>query len=929
MSFFQKKKVRIPAATYADSKPPAVLPTALNAELVSGLIAFVEKNMHVDCAVLDAHGSLIFGETSFCRKNSVKDPALCAQTRENALNLVRQTLQPHSGGCELGVRFAYIPVVAAGEIPLVFLLSEEQRKYNISPERFRLAQRVVGMVCGMFAQILCDDAQSRMQYAKQNAHIGELREALSCTVFENEVIGEIFGSSDLESAIHGALKQVGEYYSLARITVLRLACDFGEQKLLMQWCKPGYSSFEEYFEGEGGQALWQSLTTTVNWAFDKDGFLHISDLSVLPERLTALFESGGIKDVLCHQLKNELRPVAVIVFERTGADSRPDETGYDDTRLVGLKAASTVLCSAVLQKLAMDYANHAKDLMYTIADGNGSATYAVDVNTREILFMNRTMQLMNPNVKPGDLCTRLENLDDGQICAFCPIERFAAPYESAAYKRMEPRTLPCADNGQLRNEQLRMEIYKSKSDTWYELLASRFTWFDGRLACLVSQTDINSRKVFELEIEKLAYYDAMLDIPNRVCLTKVLQKVFESPSPSGSVIILDLDDFKYVNDTLGSHYGDELLRRIVQYFNESDELLSKVFRFGGDEFFILLQDYGLAMAQDLAQRLLSRFSRPWRVFDVDCTCTVSLGIAAFPESGKDPKEIIASGEFAIYDAKTTGKNRYVLYDEILSRKLARRHKIQEIMRRALKEGGFDVYYQPIYNIEKQGFTKAEALLRLRDEELGFIPPDEFIGIAEEIGLINDIGLIVVDRVCKTLCELAQQGIVLDSMAINISPLQLVQENFVDSMWGVISRYELPPTILEFEITENVVIRSFESVKKTMSDLQRYGIRFVLDDFGSGYSGLNYLLMLPISSLKIDKSYINQLEGSAKSRKMLSKIIELVQDFNMQVVAEGVETVRQDSILKQLNCDYIQGYLYSRPLPRADFELVLADSIKAP
>ena len=919
MSFFQKKKVKFPAATYIDAKPLAALPAALNAELVSRLTTFVEKNLHVDCVVLDAQGRPLVGETSFCRKNGVKDPALCAETRENALALVHETMQQHSGSCELGVRFAYIPVVFAQNISVIFLLCEEQRKYSISPERFRLAQKVVGMVCEVFAQMLDDAAQNRSQHAKLSAHIGELTDALSCTVFENEVISGIFGSSDLESAIDGALAQVGEYYTLSRITVLRLACDFGEHKLLAQWYRPGFSGFDTRFADAQGQALWKLFTEWMSWEFDKDGFLHICDLSQVPVQVSALLEADGIGDVLCNVIKNEQRPVAVILFERSNTAPM-----WDGTRLVGLKAASTVLCTAVLQKLAMDYADHAKDLMYTIADGNGSATYAVDIKTREILFMNRTMQLMNPDVKPGDLCTRLENLEDGQICAFCPIERFAAPYEAHGNNNSDRTVVSCPSN-----EQLRMEIYKSKADTWYELLASRFTWFDGRLACLISQTDINSRKVFELEIEKLAYYDAMLDIPNRACLTKVLKKVFEDPSPSGSVIILDLDDFKFVNDTLGSHYGDELLRRIVQYFNESDELVGKAFRFGGDEFFLLLQDYSLAMAQDLAQRLLMRFTRPWRVFDVDCTCTVSLGIASFPESGNDPKQIVASGEFAIYDAKTAGKNRYVLYDEVLSRKLARRHKIQEIMRRALKEGGFDVYYQPIYSVEKQRFTKAEALLRLRDEELGFIPPDEFIGIAEEIGLINDIGLIVVDRVCKTLCELAEQGIVLDSMAINISPLQLVQENFVDSMWGVISRYDLPPTILEFEITENVVIRSFDAVKTTMNELQRYGIRFVLDDFGSGYSGLNYLLMLPISSLKIDKSYINQLEGSAKSRKMLSKIIELVQGFNMQVVAEGVETARQDSILKQLNCDYIQGYLYSRPLPRTEFKKILTGEMKTP
>lgn len=911
MLFFNKKNNKAQAVHRAPAaRQPGSIADVIGADLLKNLVEFTAQNFHIDCAVLQADGTLLAGELDVMRKNSVKDPQACEQTRAQALALVRETNKAHSVSCETGVRFCYIPVVHGKQAALIFLLCEEQRRYDINPERFRLAQRTVSAFAAMLEQTLRDAAQAKGQFGRLHAHIGELKQALSCTVFENEIISGIYGAPILEDAIRLALAQVGDYYGLARITVLRLTCDFGEQKLLMQWLAPGFSGFDERFGGAEGRELWQVVLDAVQNEFDTEGYLHIQCISDIPGAAGRLIAQDGIEELLCDLIRSEQRPVAVVIYERTGTSPV-----WDDTRLTGLKAASAVVCGAVLQQCAMDYAEHAKQLMYTIADGNGSATYAVDAKTREILFMNCAMQYAHPNVKPGDLCTRLENLDEGQICAFCPLERFSSTYEPTAMKTAVYGNCPL-------NEQLRMEIYKSNVDNWYELQASRFTWFDGREACLISQNDINTRKVFELEVEKLAYYDAMLDIPNRACLTKVLGKVFEAPEPAGSVIVLDLDDFKYVNDTLGSHYGDELLRRIVQYFNEHDELVGNVFRFGGDEFFILLQDHTLQQAQELADRIRQRFCRPWKVFDVDCTCTVSMGIAGFPESGKDPQEIVASVEFAIYDAKTAGKNRYVLYDEVLSKKLARRHRIQEILRRAVNSDGFEVYYQPIYHIRKQRFIKAEALLRLRDEELGFIPPDEFIGIAEEMGLISDIGLMVADRVCQTLCELAQKGIVLDTMAINISPIQLAQENFVDSIWGVISRYELPPTVLEFEITENVVIRSFDSVKKTMAELQRYGISFALDDFGSGYSGLNYLLMLPISCLKIDKSYINQLEGSIKSRKMLAKIIELVQDFNMQVVAEGVETTMQESILRALNCDYIQGYLYSRPLPRAEFERLM-------
>ncbi len=872
------------------------LGTVINLEKLKYLQDFIVKTLHLDCLALTAEGLPAvepFGTAATCRKRAATNAEACQYVKAQSLQKVRDTALPCSGVCELQVRFTYIPVFQNGQIVLFWQLTEDEGHYKISPDRFHLATRTLAIFSDIISALLDDKYGMRTQLLKQSALTAELKEALAYTVFENEVMDGIASAPELGSGILNALSLVGEHFGLSRITVFRFLPKLGERGITFEWKAASMRPLTLLLEGETAEKLGACYTELSLSQFDKYGFLYTDTLHELPEMLSRLLQDDHTGEVLQAAVRHNGVPAAMITFEKDALLPK-----WGASRLTGLKAAATVLSAAVLQKLGFDYARRSQDLMYTIADSSGAFTYAVDAATGRILFMNHAMQNAHPEVKLGDNCSKLSNLDEGQLCAYCPLNRF---------KSLE--------------DKLHYEVYNSNINMWQELRASRFTWFDGSDACLISTMDINKKKLFELEVEKLAYYDALLDIPNRACLMRVLQSVFDSgeDAASGAILILDLDDFKFVNDTLGSQYGDEMLRRIVQYFNECPELVGKVFRFGGDEFFVLLQGYSQEEATDLADDLLVRFSRPWRVFDVECTCTVSLGIAVFPASGNNPKQIIANGEYAVYDAKAAGKNRYILYDEVLSKKIERRHKIQEIMTKALKDARFEVYYQPIYNIEKGCFTKAEALLRLYDDELGFIPPDEFIGIAEEVGLINDIGLMVVDRVCKNLCELAEKGIRLESMAINISPLQLVQENFVDSMWNIISRYNLPPTIIEFEITENVVIRSFESVKKTMTELQRYGINFALDDFGSGYSGLNYLMMLPISCLKIDKSYINELESSVKSRKMLAKIIELVQDFNMQVVAEGVENTFQDTILKQFNCNFIQGYLYSRPLPKADFE----------
>jgi predicted signal transduction protein with EAL and GGDEF domain len=346
-----------------------------------------------------------------------------------------------------------------------------------------------------------------------------------------------------------------------------------------------------------------------------------------------------------------------------------------------------------------------------------------------------------------------------------------------------------------------------------------------------------------------------------------------------------------------------------------------VCRLGGDEFVIIYPCIRKEGVVPFANTLLKLFDKAFEIADKQIYITASIGIAIYPKDGFDVNSILKNADAAMYKAKELGKNRYALYDEEMYLKLERKTHIQAILRTAIENKELSVYYQPQYNCLNNEIYGFEALLRLNSRELGSISPVEFIPIAEETGDINKIGKWVFTEACKQSYQWIQKGFRVKSMSINISAAQIIQPDFLDMVKGIIEETKININIIELEITETLLMQSIDSNIKVLEKLMEMGIRIALDDFGTGYSSLNYLRKIPLSTLKVDKSFIDNMSTSTKEEAIIENIIEMAHSMDLKVVAEGVEDEQQLSTLRNVKCDFIQGYYYSKPLPASEIEVL--------
>jgi diguanylate cyclase (GGDEF)-like protein/PAS domain S-box-containing protein len=440
-----------------------------------------------------------------------------------------------------------------------------------------------------------------------------------------------------------------------------------------------------------------------------------------------------------------------------------------------------------------------------------------------------------------------------------------------------------------------------------------------------SITDISYRKISEEKIKFMAYYDSLTKLPNRTFFINKLNellKLIAVENSEGAVLFIDLDNFKIINDTMGHNYGDKLLiylaKKIENWINDEDIIC----RLGGDEFILLHPNADEAEVRSYAQRFLELFDQPCKIDGKQIYVTVSMGIALYPKDGTDTDTILKNADAAMYKAKELGKNRFELFDSNMYLKLKRKTQIERILRTAIENDEFIINYQPQYDAQNNQIFGFEALLRLNNKELGFISPLEFIPIAEEYGHITKIGQWVLKESCIQAVKWLEKGYSFKSMSVNISSVDLQVPNFLEYVEEIINNTGINPKILELEITETVLMESLDSSIAILKQLMNMGIRIALDDFGTGYSSLSYLRKIPINTLKIDKSFIDNITSNQKEESIINNIIQMAHSLELKVVAEGVEIKEQLSILKEMECDYIQGYYFSKPLPAGEIDNLL-------
>ena len=437
----------------------------------------------------------------------------------------------------------------------------------------------------------------------------------------------------------------------------------------------------------------------------------------------------------------------------------------------------------------------------------------------------------------------------------------------------------------------------------------------------------------ERELAWLAYTDPATELPNRRASQEKLAEALDGAGigirgARVGLLLIDLDNFKVVNDTAGHAVGDQLLRQVGQRLRAALGTEAPVGRFGGDEFIVIAPALvSPARLRALAQAVLKALRQPIQLAGAEVIVTASIGSALYPDDGGDAEELISNADLALYHAKGAGRDRIGEFRREMMLATQRRAQLERDLRRAIEGGALAVHYQPQFDCADGALVGVEALLRWKHPEQGFVSPAEFIPIAEDCGLIVEIVAWVLERACADAVALAADGAALPSVSVNVSARQLREPDFAATVEQVLARTGLPAARLELELTESMLMNDLDAALAFMHTMRAIGVGLSIDDFGTGYSSLAYLQKFPINQLKIDRSFVEPLPGDGQA--MVGAVIALAHRFGLNVVAEGVERHDQLDWLQNACCDYVQGYLTGRPVPLADLQARLRQLPTAP
>ncbi|SNS13801.1 PAS domain S-box-containing protein/diguanylate cyclase (GGDEF) domain-containing protein [Noviherbaspirillum humi] len=451
--------------------------------------------------------------------------------------------------------------------------------------------------------------------------------------------------------------------------------------------------------------------------------------------------------------------------------------------------------------------------------------------------------------------------------------------------------------------------------------ASEILFFEGTVI------DITQRKLYEERIRHQATHDALTGLPNRNLMHDRLQQAILHASRAGSlaaVAFIDLDQFKFINDSLGHPAGDMLLKIVASRLTSCMRASDTVARQGGDEFVLVLHNHpSEASITDTVQRLLEAVAAPWSANGIELHVTCSIGISIYPNDGLDAETLLRNADAAMYRAKELGRNNFAFFSAEMSVNATERLGMLSRLRNALQRNEFLLHYQPKVCLKTGRLVGAEALLRWHNGSHGPIPPGRFIPLAEESGLIVEIGEWVLRSACRQAVAWQRAGAPPLPIAVNLSPRQLLRDDLLDVVEQALRDTGLDPACLELEITETVIMRDVEKSLHTLHRLKQLGIGIAIDDFGTGYSSLNYLKRLPVDKLKIDRSFVSDITTDPDDAAITRAVISLAHILNLKVVAEGVETEAQHRFLLENGCDEVQGYYFGKPMAHQDFAALLA------
>ncbi|MCR4792812.1 MAG: sensor domain-containing phosphodiesterase [Lachnospiraceae bacterium] len=470
------------------------------------------------------------------------------------------------------------------------------------------------------------------------------------------------------------------------------------------------------------------------------------------------------------------------------------------------------------------------------------------------------------------------------------------------------------------------ELYYPAGRRWFDLMYKRVEWVDGSAAMLYSLYDVTDRRLYQRKIEQQAFTDFLTGLYNRMCCEKDLAKQVDEARMTGrrgAVIFIDLDDFKHINDGLGHQYGDILLKEISGALQKIIGVENYCYRMGGDEFVVLVPPSAYGRYEEIKHSILAVFSSPWILKDIDYYCTASIGSVIYPDYGENVMDLLKKADIAMYSSKKSGKNRITEYSDGQETISGRRLDMEKNMRDASTTGyrEFEVYYQPIIDVEgdKPECVGAEALVRWNSLKMGFISPVDFIPLAEYLGLINPIGGYVLEIACANCREWNEKYGKNFKVNVNLSVVQLLQNDIVESVENTIKKTGIDPSHLCLEVTESLAINDMPRMIEILTRIKALGCTIALDDFGTGYSSLNHIREIPFDVIKVDQSFVRDLDVDAYAQSFVRMVAELAETIGVKICVEGIENKAQLDKLEDMKIKYIQGYYYDKPLVREAFE----------
>ncbi|SER57060.1 PAS domain S-box-containing protein/diguanylate cyclase (GGDEF) domain-containing protein [Gracilibacillus ureilyticus] len=433
--------------------------------------------------------------------------------------------------------------------------------------------------------------------------------------------------------------------------------------------------------------------------------------------------------------------------------------------------------------------------------------------------------------------------------------------------------------------------------------------------------DITESKQFEEKLNYMAYHDYLTQLPNQYYFHSKLNetiKIAKQNNTQFSIFFIDLDRFKIINDSLGHDYGDILLKNVANRLKSFADDNASIFRYGGDEFIILAENTKQEEVTEYVKALMKLLVKPYELDGMDIVATPSIGISMYPADGKDQETLMKKADNAMYFAKRMGKSNYQFYRDSINSKITGNIGMESLLRKAIDRNEFSLFYQPQIETKTNRIYGAEALIRWHNEKLGMVSPGEFIPLAEETGLIVPIGEWVIKEACRQNIAWQNAGFNCFPVSVNLSIRQFYQTDLTETIKRIIQDSGLDPQFLELEITESMAMDS-ETSSVILKDLKNLGVKIAMDDFGTGYSSLSNLKKFPIDHLKIDQSFVKDISADVDDRDIVATIIMLAHNLHIKTIAEGVETIDHVEFLTKHDCNVLQGYYFSKPLPAQDFE----------